>query len=60
MMMRLTMVDVENNAQAAHDVIGLLEPLQRSWDEVTKRDEKKIEGPDASDNKTPTQISLSA
>ena len=60
MTMRLTMVDFENNAQAARDVIGLLEPLQRSWDEVANRDEKKNECPDTSDNKTPTQISLSA
>jgi flagellar protein FliS len=60
MMMRLTMVDVENNAQAAREVIGLLEPLQRSWEEVANRTEPKIECPDASDDKTPIQISLSA
>ncbi len=60
MMMRLTMIDVENNAQAARDVIALLEPLQRSWDEVAKRDEMKNVRPEISDKETPTQVSLSA
>ena len=60
MMMRLTMVDVENNAQAARDVIGLLEPLQRSWDEVADGHQRKNECPETSDNKAPIQISISA
>lgn len=34
MIMRLTSVDVSNDAQAARDVIGLLEPLRRSWHEL--------------------------
>ena len=60
MMMRLTMVDVENDAQAARDIIGLLEPLQRSWDEVSNRDEQKIKSHRTSDDKNPSQISMSA
>jgi flagellin-specific chaperone FliS len=60
MMMRLTMVDVENDAQAARDVIGLLEPLQRSWHEVAERAEQKAESDDTSDNMTPSQITISA
>ncbi len=60
MMMRLTMVDVENDAQAARDIIGLLEPLQRSWDEVSNRDEQKIKSHKTSDDKNPSQISMSA
>ncbi|MCZ6862130.1 MAG: flagellar export chaperone FliS [Alphaproteobacteria bacterium] len=60
MMMRLTMVDVENDAQAARDVIGLLEPLQRSWHEVSERAEQKTESDDISDNLTPSKITISA
>jgi flagellar protein FliS len=52
MMMRLTMVDVENNAQAAREVVGLLEPLQRSWAEVAGENEQKIECQEASDSKS--------
>ena len=60
MMMRLTMVDVENDAQAARDVIGLLEPLQRSWHEVAERTEQKAECDETSGSVTPTQITISA
>ncbi|TDJ45108.1 MAG: flagellar export chaperone FliS [Gammaproteobacteria bacterium] len=60
MMMRLTMVDVENDAQAARDVIGLLEPLQRSWHEVAERVEQNAESGDTSDNLTPSKITISA
>jgi flagellar secretion chaperone FliS len=37
MLMRLPSVDLLNDAQAARDVIGLLEPLRRSWHEVADR-----------------------
>lgn len=33
-MRRLADVDMKNDAQAAHDVIGLLDPLRRSWHEL--------------------------
>ena len=60
MMMRLTMVDVENDAQAARDVIGLLEPLQRSWHEVAERTEQTTECDEPSENAVPIQITISA
>ena len=60
MIMRLTMVDVENNAQAAREVIELLEPLQRSWDEVAEKNERKNACRETSDNTAPVQISISA
>ncbi len=60
MMMRLTMVDAENNAAAARDVIRLLEPLRRSWNEIAEG--KGANGPSksSSGDSTSAQISLSA
>ncbi len=60
MMMHLTMVDTENNAQAARDVIRLLEPLRRSWHELA--DGKGANGESKSNSGDPTslQVSLSA
>lgn len=62
MMMRLTMVDVENNAAAAREVIGLLDPLRQSWHELALSNERaaqsEIKG--ASDGEASMQISLSA
>lgn len=60
MMMRLTMVDVENNAQAAREVIGLLEPLLRSWQEIADGEPASAGTEGRSDNAAPSQISLSA
>lgn len=60
MVMRLTMVDVENSAQAARDVIRLLEPLQRSWREVAHRDEQKSVPSEIPSNGAPIQITISA
>jgi flagellar protein FliS len=60
MIMRLTMVDTENNAQAAREVIRLLEPLGQAWHELANGNKQKIERHETSDNKTPTQISISA
>ncbi len=60
MMMRLTMVDTENNAQAAREVIGLLEPLRRSWHELADGEGANNESKGSSGDPTSLQISLSA
>ncbi len=60
MMMRLTMVDVENNAQAAREVIELLEPLRRSWQELANGEPASVRTESRSDTAAPTQVSLSA
>ena len=60
MTMRLTMVDTENSAQAARDVIGLLEPLRRSWHELADGKGAKGEPKGSSGNPTSLQVSLSA
>ncbi len=60
MMMRLTMIDVENNAQAAREVIELLEPLRRSWQELADGAPASARTESRSDLAAPTQISVSA
>ncbi len=60
MVMRLTMVDTENNAQAARDVIALLDPLRRSWHEIAEGKSANGESKGSSDNPKPLQVSLSA
>ncbi len=60
MMMRLTMIDVENNAQAARDVIGLLDPLRRSWHEIAEGEGANGESKGSSSDPTSPQVSLSA
>ncbi len=60
MMMRLTMIDVENNAQAARDVIGLLEPLRRSWLELADGEPVSAGTESYSDKAASTQVSFSA
>ncbi len=60
MMMRLTMVDTENNAQAARDVIRLLEPLRRSWHELADGEGANGESKGSSGDPTSLQVSLSA
>ena len=57
MTMRLCIVDLENDAQAARDVIGLLEPLRASWREITASKERETSIPAGEGLK---QISLSA
>jgi len=37
MMRRLGDIDIKNEAQAAHDVIKLLDPLRKSWHELASR-----------------------
>ena len=62
MTMRLTMVDVENNAQAAREVIGLLDPLRQSWHQLALDNESAAttEVESTSETGAATQISLSA
>lgn len=60
-MMRLTMIDVENDAQAAREVIELLEPLRRSWHEIAEGQPAARSGIESRSNPAaPIQISLSA
>lgn len=60
MIRRLTTVDVNNDPQPARDVIGLLEPLRRSWhqlaDQVEAEDAPSCEQATGS----PSPVSLSA
>ena len=58
MLKRLLVVDIENNAAAAREVIRLLEPLRRSWHDMAKAE--AAETSPAADAAIPTQISLSA
>ncbi len=60
MMMRLTMVDTENSAQAARDVIGLLEPLRRSWHEIADGEGANGESKSSLGDPASLQVSLSA
>ncbi len=60
MVMRLTMVDTENSAQAARDVIRLLEPLRRSWHEIADGEGANGESKGSSGDPTSLQVSLSA
>jgi len=58
MLKRLMAVDVENSAEAAREVIQLLDPLRKSWHEMADADGKKA---DASSNEAvQTKFSLSA
>jgi len=41
MLLRLMQVDVNNDAQSARDVIGLLDPLRRSWHQLADQMEKE-------------------
>ena len=58
MLKRLLVVDIENNAAAAREVIRLLEPLRRSWHDMAKAEAAKT-APSA-DAAMPTSITLSA
>ncbi len=60
MIMRLTMVDVENDAQAAREVIELLEPLRRSWHELAEGEGASGQSKSSSGDPTSAQVSLSA
>lgn len=43
MMLRLMDVDVRNDAEAAKEVLSLLEPLRVSWNELAKQTDKEQE-----------------
>ena len=58
MLKRLLAVDVENSAEAAREVIQLLEPLRRSWHEMANANDGN--SADNTDDVVPTQITLSA
>ena len=58
MLKRLTVVDVENNADAAREVIRLLEPLRKSWHEMA--DAANVESDKSNGEAFPRQITLSA
>ena len=60
MVMRLTMVDTENSVQAARDVIGLLEPLRRSWHELADGEGANGESKGSLGDPTSLRVSLSA
>ncbi len=60
MTMRLTMVDVDSSAQAARDVIHLLEPLRRSWHQLADKEYTNDDADCRADGATPVQVSLSA
>ncbi len=60
MMMHLITVDTENSAQAARDVIHLLEPLRRSWHEIAGDEGANCEFKSSSGDPTSLQVSLSA
>jgi len=40
MLSRLTFVDVRNDPEPAREVIGLLEPLRESWNQLARGDKK--------------------
>ena len=58
MVRRMTTVDIANDAQAARDVIRLLEPLRRSWHELATSQAPKAEP--AAEPRPANQVSLSA
>ena len=60
MMMHLTMVNTENSAQAAREVIDLLEPLRRSWNEIAECEGANGPSKSSSGDPTSAQVSLSA
>jgi flagellar protein FliS len=59
MITRLTAVDVNNDPQPAREVIGLLDPLRRSWHELADQVEAE-DGPpaeQAADGSSPVSLS---
>ena len=60
MTMHLVMVDAENSAQAARDVINLLEPLRRSWRELADNELSNSGADRGTDDAAPVQVSVSA
>ncbi len=60
MTMHLVMVDAENSAQAARDVINLLEPLRRSWRELADNELSNSDADRGTKDAAPVQVSVSA
>lgn len=61
MLKRLTAVDVENDAQAAREVIQLLEPLRRTWHELAAPKAAEAETQEDRSGPTPaSQVTFSA
>jgi flagellar protein FliS len=61
MLKRLTAVDVENDAQAAREVIQLLEPLRRTWHELAAPKAAEAETQENRSGQGPTsQVTFSA
>ncbi len=58
MLKRLLTVDMENNAEAAREVIRLLDPLRKSWHQVASAADGDSD--QSTNETTPTQITLSA
>ena len=57
---RMTDIDIGNDAQAAREVIGLLEPLRRSWHELATTQAAEAEPAAAQPDANASQVSLSA
>lgn len=58
MLKRLLAVDVDNSAEAAREVIRLLQPLRKSWHEMASTGDD--DSRQAADTPVPTKITLSA
>ena len=58
MLKRLLTVDMENNAEAAREVIRLLDPLRKSWHQMASAADGDSD--QNTNETTPTQITLSA
>jgi len=58
MMKRLLAVDLENSADAAREIIRLLEPLRKSWHQMARTADGDTD--QNANETTPTQITLSA
>lgn len=58
MLLRLPNVDIANDPQPAHDVIGLIEPLRRSWHELADR--LAAEARDSEQTREPAALPLHA
>lgn len=54
MLRRLPQIDLRNDAAVAEEILGLLEPLARSWEELAER------GPDAAQGGGPAGVAAGA
>ncbi len=58
MVRRLSKVDLENDPQAARDVIALLEPLQAAWRQIAESGRTAADGEASA--AAPTRVTISA